>query len=439
MLHFAGTLQLHVMYNDVGRVLNGVTMSLWFVVVLFVSSAVVGASPTDTTCEEPVVDEKGGPLAMLEALLPPGKTVASFGECELQFSNVQSSPLYMLAAAMDKYDIYDGNITQWFHKYLDWNCLPTAKKSGMKLIATESDAFEIEVDLRHPSFSLAAQTRKRFDFPHANTMLIRVKQRAGLAPQERRMLVHFEWYGRPMVQFLDTAMAFNWLRFTGSLAWARHIVETIVTDYTSALLKNGADINPTKNAATLDPGCALTYRFLDLAAGSGYLGTLVAAALQVLLPKNCVHVVTSDISETASIVQQRNIDANGLGDVATVAVGDMFTPLVEQGMGDYFDSVMMYPPQVVGSTSSRCERCGPHESVFLHDLPATHFFSVFEEDVRQVLRKGTSLPTRRAFLGVDPENLPFAANMDGFFTHGSHTFIGHASDLVDFICTTCDR
>ena len=168
---------------------------------------------------------------------------------------------------------------------------------------------------------------------------------------------------------LDTAMAYNWMRFPGYLAWAAHIVGTIRRE---AL-----------------PGERPLVA--DLGGGSGWMSALLKAHLG-----DGAEVLCTDVAAEALELAKVDAEANGL-DVG-LALGDLYVPLLERGP-PWPQFVYFNPPQVPGTAGEGKWRGSPDVALLAPPDNATLFHTRF-------LQEAELAPGGVAWLGVNWDLLP---------------------------------
>ena len=345
-------------------------------------------------------------VPLKDALAAPGMDMETSKEkCSLVL-NLRGSYVLEGIFVMNRVELHVPDLKKWFDENVFWHCACTndeergtcvsdgEEKFGVKLQVQDEDdggggggggsprqrqpkQITLWLNTGNTFFHIAKSVQARYSHITTGSHLTLVVQESPDAIKDTmQATLSFTWLGRNLTLDVDSSKAYNWLRFTGSLAWPKYMADTLVHAIVQARSAHFRDSELAQNAAAQkQQPCPFSIRYLDIGAGSGFNGILIAATLQVYFPNVCLHVVMTDVTDAATQLIRLNVAKNtGLEAVVTVLQGDMFHPLHDHNMTNYFDAVHFYPPQVSlpaprDSSSSRstngqrCPMCGPDPSM----------------------------------------------------------------------------
>eukprot|EP00750_Incisomonas_marina_P021625 INCI4596.1.p1 GENE.INCI4596.1~~INCI4596.1.p1 ORF type:complete len:444 (-),score=61.43 INCI4596.1:295-1626(-) len=400
--------------------------------------------------------------------------------CQLNVSSKRFQYFGQAMLAFESIEISTADLEQFFEENFKWKCSepgkPPPKATGVILSVREDGSRRVLEAAFDESHSLSAKysavARHRYRLSTSDTRTVRIVECPLASKRAVQIVVGFHWFGTPVELEVNSSKAFNWLRLGASLSWAYQMSDSLVRDLRLALtndnesdnivkkmINSSSDWQPPTTATMVAPavarlessGCKSSVRFLDVGAGSGFVSVLVAVALNASFPDAplCFHVVSTDVMEDATQLQESNVRRNHLQDVITVVLGDMFEPVVEAGFASAFDAVFFYPPQVRRKPIDMCETCGPNASLYVNGAGSgakggnaanslnaeSYFFERFAAGVHDVLRP-LKTSSRRVWLGTDPDNMIHASHIERCIPHGCFTFIDHPSELIEHLCLT---
>ena len=358
--------------------------------------------------------------------------------CRLQFSE-ESKEYYVAVKAADEAIVYTRDSKAAFWWFFDWDC--SGEEHGLHLAEVQDGIVALTVDYAHPDNRelLGVRSLMKAKLSERYGTIIISTEDEGMGTNEvYAFSISWEWYGEPVTLIVDPAKAYNWIRHIGIFEWMSYAAEKLSSEFKQiALYQDDNDDDD-------EDECSHTVRFLDMAGGDCHVAILVAIASKSLTGSDCIHAICTDVWAPAVVLQKENIKLNEAEAFVESMEGDMFQPLAEAGLQDFFDVAFVYPTQLTREEYEEeiCTECGPEISLYtdkqdgkkLEESGNTALIDIFLRGISEYMRTSGKNGRNTLLIGTDQSLTNYVVSLgEGYALSGVHVTNNMVSELVEIV------